>query len=45
MLSATPEAGRALDAEDVKALLAKPVRLAELLAAVRRWVAPQASRH
>jgi len=45
VLSATPEAGRALDAEDVKAVLAKPVRLAELLAAVRRWVAPQASRH
>lgn len=45
VLSATPEAGRALDSEDVKAVLAKPVRLAELLAAVRRWVAPQASRH
>ena len=45
VLSATPEAGRALDSEDVKAVLAKPVRLAELLAAVRRWVVPQASRH
>jgi two-component system chemotaxis response regulator CheY len=39
VLSATPEAGRALDSDDVKAVLAKPVRLAELLDAVGRWVA------
>jgi hypothetical protein len=46
VLSATPEAGRALDTEDVKAVLAKPVRPTELLDAVRRWVAPQeAPRH
>ena len=45
VLSATPEAGRALDSEDVKAVLGKPVRLAELLAAIRRWMAPQAARH
>jgi CheY-like chemotaxis protein len=46
VLSATPEAARALDSEDVKAVLSKPVRLTELLDAVGRWVMPQeAPRH
>jgi CheY-like chemotaxis protein len=45
VLSATPEVGRALESDDVKAVLAKPVQLAELLAAVERWVVPQAARH
>lgn len=45
VLSATPEVGRALESDDIKAVLAKPVRLAELLAAVECWMAPQAARH